>query len=167
MNRKWCILLLAAILWQFVNFSFAEDITITTYYPAPYGVYQQMQVGTNAIAGTLNVGVAGGPTSILNINGTPIGTRTGVFADLEDTDPFSDQWQTAVGVNIGAGRPCVAFIEKVNAVGIMVAFLCDLRGAGCTYDSATGNIKYIGKFSGFCGALDLNPKVDCRYLCFD
>lgn len=48
------ILLIFAIVLTPISLSFAEDLTITTYYPAPYGVYEELKVQREWDGNTLN-----------------------------------------------------------------------------------------------------------------
>ncbi len=61
MKRNFVFLLSFAFI--FVADIFAEDITITTYYPAPYGVYQQLTTTDNTYLATLGGTVAIGTTN--------------------------------------------------------------------------------------------------------
>jgi len=52
------ILLVFSVLFLFAPVVFAEDFTITTYYPSPYGSYRQLVISgqDDAIAGSSNIG---------------------------------------------------------------------------------------------------------------
>lgn len=57
MNNRFLFFLFGFIFLFSANFLSAETITITTYYPAPYGVYGQLQVGTNTSSSTRKLSV--------------------------------------------------------------------------------------------------------------
>ncbi len=57
-------------------YAVAEDITLTTYYPSPRGVYQSLQttgatnLGTNGGVGVVTIGTVVTPAATLDVNGT-------------------------------------------------------------------------------------------------
>jgi hypothetical protein len=105
------VFLFTFVLFFFSAFAFAEEITITTYYPSPYGSYNYLQVdklgvGDNNGSGTFtsadvpgntgevwikgNVNIGNGaasPTYALQVNGTVQATayRVGASAGLNST----------------------------------------------------------------------------------
>jgi len=78
----------------------AEDITLTTYYPAPYGVYEQLDVDTNL---TNNAAT----TTALNIDvdesGTNSGTIRGLNVDVSGVGSGTAYAAIIQGGNVGIG----------------------------------------------------------------
>lgn len=76
MERTLKAWLVVGMLLGTMAYAIAEDITLTTYYPSPRGVYNELRSNsTTSLAvqgGTVTIGTAGGTTANLDVSGTTI-----------------------------------------------------------------------------------------------
>lgn len=96
--RKLYILALIGLTWAIIGLAWAEEITLSTYYPAPYGVYNQM------VSRTLGVG------------------DNDADADLDSDDapdPAADAGDVWIAGNMGIGmRPPNARLTVEGALSL-------------------------------------------------
>ena len=71
--------LMIALLLGTAVYALAEDITLTTYYPSPRGVYQELTTTSNTLlatqGGSVGIGMTTAPTDKLDVNGTVNATQ--------------------------------------------------------------------------------------------
>jgi len=91
-----CVVLLMGI------YSMAEDITLTTYYPAPYGAYDELTTTGNTYLATTSGNVGIGTT-------TPGAYKLKVIGTI-DTTAYS------VGTTPGAATTTITYVKTVNFV---------------------------------------------------
>jgi len=68
--------------------SMAEDITLTTYYPAPYGVYEELQATSMAVGSATSVPAGDGDLDVgdnVNAVSYSVGGVAGYNGDLNDS----------------------------------------------------------------------------------
>ena len=82
--RKFYILCVIALTCIIIGLAFAEQMTLTTYYPAPHGVYNDMVVMNSLGVGTTDPG-----TNKLEVVGGPIKATGGLIIETRTSDPAS------------------------------------------------------------------------------
>jgi hypothetical protein len=114
--RKLNSLAAAMLVFAMVGHAAAEDVTLTTYYPSPRGVYNELRVGT---------GTPTAPTGELNIV-KPEDDGNFVFRaddDAADATPFVIDQDGAVGVGTDAPAMNVDVVGGVK-MGMVPDALC-------------------------------------------
>ena len=121
------ILFVFAAMVLFVSSNvFADDVTLTTYYPAPFGMYQEMRVmgnlgvGTTNPQGSLHVEVPlTAPQSGPSLIAGALNTATGALAVATGYQTkASGDYSTAMGVEtIASGDSSTAIGREVTASG--------------------------------------------------
>ena len=87
-----------------VSISFADDVTLTTYYPAPYGEYTKLETGEIDFATTVSGSwsASGNPQIVNGTGGTPsfriYGKRSGSYTD--ETVEIYDSILTMADVHV-------------------------------------------------------------------
>lgn len=85
------LFVLAAVI---IGFAWAEQITLTTYYPAPYGVYREFTTTGNTYlatdSGNVGIGMVN-PTTKLEVQGGAIKATDGLIIETRTQDPESPQ----------------------------------------------------------------------------
>jgi len=97
--RKFYIFGLVVLAVTIIGFAWAEQITLTTYYPAPYGVYRQFTttskttLATNLLSVDPDASVGIGtdspdPNTKLEVQGGPVKTTDGLIIEtIDGADP--------------------------------------------------------------------------------
>ena len=137
--------LVIALLLGTAFYALAEDITLTTYYPSPRGVYQELRTSGDMVVGS----ISGAPGARLHVIQDDPASAVPVFrADDEanDTTPFLVDANGNVG--IGTTTPS----EKLELTGALK--LTPIAGAHpgpSMYASTTGGglTDFIGSPNGF------------------
>jgi len=80
----------------------AEDITLTTYYPAPYGAYDELTTTGNTYLATTSGNVGIGTT-------TPETYKLKVIGTIDAT-------AYSVGTTLGAAATTITYVKTVNFV---------------------------------------------------
>ncbi|MBI4596789.1 MAG: hypothetical protein HY737_00115 [Candidatus Omnitrophica bacterium] len=73
------------LLFATTTYVIAEEITLTTYYPSPRGVYQELRSASNTFLATQggNVGIGtDNPTTKLEVRGGPVKTTGGLILQV-------------------------------------------------------------------------------------
>jgi len=94
------MILAAGILFFVENNALAEDVTITTYYPAPYGVYGELVVDKNL---TNNSATVTGLLVDIDESGINTGIVTGLDVDVSGVTSATYYAATFQGGNVGIG----------------------------------------------------------------
>jgi len=138
---KMIILTLAAIL--FVSFSYAaeEQITITTYYPSPYGVYKELKLHPNTAPNTCNEDNEGAMYYDANADiakrRPKVCTKTDTSYEWKDLGGGSNWTETTtetVNNLISTSNP-QAFIQITNYD--KEPFVCNVNRSGALYFDTT------------------------------
>ena len=101
-----------------------EEITLTTYYPAPYGAYEELSVKDGAIVGTNYVGVETAPANGMLIEGN-VGIGTATVTNALDVNGTVNATAFSAGGSAGAnGSFATADGKTVTVVnGIITSIL--------------------------------------------
>jgi hypothetical protein len=123
-SRLKSICLISFLLFFCSTFVFAEDITITTYYPSPYGIYNKLQtdtfgVGDNDEDGSLDSGDVPANSGQAWIHTSlSIGTTTNLaklHIKQSNEDMFANEWNPLHGIQIwGMGASAMRMILGVD-----------------------------------------------------
>ncbi|MDD3295885.1 MAG: hypothetical protein PHU64_00815 [Candidatus Omnitrophica bacterium] len=176
------IFLIAVSLLGFTSFALAqspsqeESVTLTTYYPAPYGVYKDLEAKDGLVVGDISTGT--GASSVGDLHQGELWVGKGLILNPQDSGPadgktgeliydesdkilnfFDGSAWVAVGASSGAG----CFVYYCNNVGANV----------CTNKAASGEpddfcpVGFDQKSSvgswGYCGEVGSSPGGLCNY----
>ncbi|MEA3560247.1 MAG: hypothetical protein U9R31_00550 [Candidatus Omnitrophota bacterium] len=133
------LILIGLVVMIICKDGFAEDVTITTYYPAPFGVYEELRarkigIGTTymdtttvnvadddlIVEGNIGIGMVtpdgklgvDGEINFVPQAGAPAGDRGDLYYDNTNEFKYYDGtgWQT-----LGGGGGCVTYYCNINA----------------------------------------------------
>jgi len=138
----------------------AETLTMTTYYPAPYGAYDRIRlVPRAALSGTCQVGTMYvlSPDDIQYCQDTGGGPNAGTWGNLpgvwtqsgNNIYPTDTTTNTNLRVGIGTTSPGATFhVTKTNGTSILAQ---NTTGTGLSALATTGNALVASSASGWAG----------------
>lgn len=111
--RRRVVVLAIFLLFAGAGWLLAEDITLTTYYPSPRGVYDELRT-----AGDVHIGNVGGGSARLHVEQTEAADAFRVDDTAGDTSPFviDQNGNVGIGVSIPLANLHVIGTVRVGSV---------------------------------------------------
>jgi len=123
MKKSTAVISLLFLASMFCSAAFAEDITLTTYYPAPFGVYRSLQVLDNNEQITIGgwSAVAGGAATspAIELRDLDTGVTAAPFITFANDAVQHDMWIALAGdddLNVAGGRTTFMNADGTPAV---------------------------------------------------
>lgn len=158
MRNKWFGWFLGVSVSLMAYQAWAENITVSTYYPSPFGSYTQLDAVT-----TLNVGPTGAPTIVMT------GATGAMTATTVSTTGAVTGASFAAGPGIPALTPGIIMATTLNAVGNVNAPAGNVDAASATISTSvtagsliTGGMTISGASSAV-GRLQVVLAADGKY----
>lgn len=136
MTTRWRMAVMAGLVLVSAGVLWAEDITLSTYYPSPRGMFDQLRTNGDVYVGSLNA-----PVARLHVLKPDAGAAFRVDDEAADTTPFLIDGNG--NVSIGTTAPG----QKLSVNGIIESIAGGVKFPDGTIQTTAAQYPFGGMFS--------------------